>query len=118
MTAGEVWLKAKGALPALLGLIATVLAFVLYRKWAADHVNTLKDALVVAKAEKTVAVLDAQREAVTARVEARAEEIQAIDQKLADNQAAIVHARTGAKTLTREQVLAEYARLGYPVGRK
>lgn len=98
---------------AVFGGIAAILAFILLWKWKADHVDTLKDALVVAKAEKDIAVLVTKREAVMGRVERRKGDIDELDKKLEANQRAIVEARTGAKELDKDGVLAEYRRLGY-----
>lgn len=98
---------------AVFGGIAAILAFILLWKWKADHVDTLKDALVVAKAEKDIAVLVTKREAVMERVLVRREDLAQVDKKLEDNQRAIVEARTGAKELDKDGVLAAYRELGY-----
>lgn len=105
--------RAWGYVVAALSALGAVLAFLLWRKYQKDHVDTLKDALAVSKAEREVKVLAAKREAVEERVAERAGEIAQLDAQLADNARRIVEARTKAKGLTSEQVMAEYKRLGY-----
>ena len=106
-----IWIKERAV--AVLGFIAMVLAFILYRKWKQDQVNSLKDALVVSEATKEIKALDAKREMIGERIEGREAEIAELDKKLEDNKRAIVEARTGVKGLSSEQILAEYRRLGY-----
>jgi len=105
------WIKDN--IVAVLGFISVALAFILYRKWKQDQVNSLKDALVVSEATKEIKALDAQREMIGERIEGREAEIAEIDKKLDDNKRAIIEARTGAKGLSSEEILAEYRRLGY-----
>lgn len=102
-----------GYLIAGLSTLGAILAFVLWRKYQKDHVDTLKDALAVSKAERAVAALSAKREVVEERTGERAIGIAIIDKKLDDNKRTIVEARTKTKNLTQDQVLAEYRRLGY-----
>lgn len=106
-----IWIK--DHIAAVCGFIAVVLAFVLYRKWKQDEVNSLRDALTVSKATKEIAALDAKREIIGERIAGREAEIADINEKLEDNRRAIVEARTGAKGLSSEEVLAEYRKLGY-----
>ena len=93
--------------------LAAVLGFFLWRKYQKDHADSLADALTVAKAEKKVAELNGRRAEVEKRVDARQEDIKEVDQALDENKKAIVEARTGARGLSRGEVLAEYKRLGY-----
>lgn len=93
--------------------LAAIAAFLLWRKHQKDHVNTLKDAVVVAKAERKVSELNGRRSEVDKRTAARTDEISDVDLQLEENQRKIVEARTGARNLSREQVLEEYRRLGY-----
>ena len=94
------------------GLVA-ILAFVVWRKWQKDHVDTLTDALVVARAERDVVALTEQKKAALARVEAWEPEVVAIEEKLAKAQTDIVLARTGAAELDSSEILEEYRKLGY-----
>jgi hypothetical protein len=105
------WLAERPAV--IFGFIATALGFILYAKWKADQANTLKDALVVAKAEKEIAVLDVKREEADKRVAAREVMLTAVDKALDVNKRKIVEARTGAKDLSSDEITAEYKRLGY-----
>lgn len=105
--------KVWGWIIGVLGVIAAVLGFILYRKYAKDQVGSLKDALAVSKAEKDIAVLDAERVMLEEDIEERDEEIKVVDEQLADNQRKIIEARTGAKDLDADGVLEEYRRLGY-----
>lgn len=105
--------KVWGWVVAALGAITAVLGFVLWRKYQKDHVNTLQDALEVAKAEKKVVALDTERRILEGAIEGRGEEIAIVDDQLDDNRRRIVEARTGAKHLDEAGVLAEYRRLGY-----
>ena len=98
---------------AVVGAIGAVLAFLLYRKYQQDHVNTVKDALAVAKAEREIKVLDAKREMVEERIETRATDIAKVNAALEENRRKIVEARTGVKGLDADGILAEYRRLGY-----
>ena len=105
--------KIWGWIVAALGVVTAILGFILYRKYAKDNVDSLKDALAVSKAEKDIAVLDAERVMLEEDIEERDEEIKAVDVKLEENQRKIVEARTGAKELDADGVLEEYRRLGY-----
>lgn len=98
---------------AILGFIALVLAFFLYRKWKQDQVNSLKDAVKVLDATKEIKALDARREFVTERMGQRDRVLESIDKKLQSNKRVIVEARTGAKDLSDDEIIAEYRRLGY-----
>lgn len=114
MKAKASWLKrARAAVPALLSIVVAVLAFFLWRRRQQDQVATLKDAVAVAHAEQKIAVLEAQRHEVSKRIEGRTQHILAVEAEIDANKRKIVEARTGASRLTREQVLAEYRRLGY-----
>ena len=105
------WLSERPAV--IFGFVATVLSFILYAKWKKDQADTLKDALIVVKAEKEVAVLDVKREEADKRVAAREVTLKAIDKALDTNKRTIVEARTGAKDLSASEIEAEYKRLGY-----
>jgi hypothetical protein len=97
----------------VLGGLVAILGYVLLRKYQKDHVDSLKDALVVAKAEKEVVALDTERRVLETNIDERGEEIAVVQDKLDANRRAIVEARTGAKHLDEEGVMAEYRRLGY-----
>lgn len=97
----------------VVSVIGTILAFVLYRKFQQDHVNSLKDALVVADAEKEVAVLDVKRELLEEDIEDRGEEIAIVKDELVANKKTIVEARTKAEGLDEQAVLDLYGKL-YP----
>lgn len=106
----KVWRWVLGVVTAL----GAICAFVLWRKYQGDHVDTLTDALVVARAETEVAVLDAKREALEADIEDRDEEIAIVKDALVENKRSIVVARTKAGSIEGEEaILAEYRRLGY-----
>jgi hypothetical protein len=105
------WIK--DHIVAVLGGIVAILAFVLYRKWKQGEVDSLKDALTVSKAVSNIKALDAKREMLGERIEGREAEIAEINESLEDNKRAIVEARTGAKGLSSDEILAEYKRLGY-----
>lgn len=105
--------KLGGWLTAGASAIIAVLAFVLYRRWKQDHVDTLTDALTVAKAERDVATLTERRDTLVESAEARESDIQSLDDQLDETQRVIVEARTGTKDLDADAVLAEYRRLGY-----
>jgi hypothetical protein len=105
------WIKDN--IVAVLGAIVAILAFILYRKWKQGQVNSLKDALSVEKATRDIKSLDTKRKMIGERIEGREAEIAEINEKLDDNKRAIVEARTGAKGLSSEEILAEYRRLGY-----
>jgi hypothetical protein len=107
------WFWVKDNAVAVLGFIAIVLAFILYRKWKTDQVNSLKDAIAVSDAEKEIAVLEAEKEAIDTRVAEREVTINRIDKTLEENKRRIVEARTGTKELSSEEILSEYERLGY-----
>jgi uncharacterized protein HemX len=107
------WWWVKDNAVAVLGFVAVALGFILYRKWKTDQVNTLKDAVAVSEAEKTIAVLEESKKAVDARVATREVEINRLDKELETNKRRIVEARTGATDLSGDEVLEEYRRLGY-----
>lgn len=109
----KAWNWIKDNVAAVAGFIAIALAFILYRKWKADQVNSLKDALVVSNAEKTIAVLEESKKAVDSRVAGREIEINEIDKNLEVNKRRIVEVRTGLEKLTADEILEEYKRLGY-----
>ena len=111
MKAKLAWIKQHAA--ALLGGLVTLLAFIFVWRWKKDHVDRLKDALVVVKAEKDIAALGERRRIANLRVEEKEGEVEEIDAALADNRRAIVEARTAAKDLDEEAILAEYRKLGY-----
>jgi hypothetical protein len=105
------WIK--NNVVAVLGFISVALAFIIYRKWKQDQVNSLKDALTVSKATKEIKALDAKREMIGERIEGREAEIVEIDKALNENKRAIIEARTGAEGLSSDEILAEYKRLNY-----
>ena len=108
------WLKWLWARPAVVfGFASVALGFILYRKWKADEVDTLKDAIAVSHAEKAVAVLDAKREQVELRVGRSEAEVRAVSKAIATNRRTIVEARTKAKDLPDDKILEAYKRLGY-----
>jgi hypothetical protein len=94
------------------GIIA-ILAFVLYRKYQKDHVDSLKDALVVAKAEKEIIALDTERILLEDAIGNRDEEIAIVKDKLDANKRSIVEARTGAEGLDEDGILELYRKMGY-----
>jgi uncharacterized membrane protein len=105
--------KAWGWIVAALGALAALVSFILWRKYQKDHVDSVKDALAVAKAEREVAALDAEREMLEADIEGRGEELAIVEDKLDANRRTIVEARTGVTDLDEAGVIAEYRRLGY-----
>lgn len=106
-------MSVKDKILAALGAVVTIFAFIFVWRWKKDHVNRLKDALAVKGAEKDIAVLNEKRRIANLRVEEKEGEVEEIDARLADNRRAIVEARTSAKDLDEEAILAEYRRLGY-----
>jgi len=105
--------NAKKYAAAVVSAIAAVLAFLLYRKYQSNHVDTIKDALVVARAETEVKVLDARREALEQDIEDRDEEIAVVKDQLVVSKRSIVEARTMVEYMDEDAMLDQYRKLGY-----
>lgn len=110
-----IWLREHAS--AALGALASVLLVVLGAGWLwrrqKSRLGKVRDELAVQKATAEIGKLTALREELKRRVGEKDEQVEYVDQKLAENRRAIVEAHEHGAGLTDAEVADEFARLGY-----
>lgn len=105
------WLRKWGLAIAGILLLALGAGWLWRRKQR--ELGRVRDQLAVEESRREIAALQAQRDAVLARVDEHEPEVAAIDRQLADNRRRIVEAHEHGRGLSDEEVEDAFAKLGY-----
>lgn len=105
------WIKAN-VISILLAIIGILGAGILWR-YHKKRVDELKDRADILEAQQNIKSLNDQRKIAETATAKKEELVKAIDKKILENKRKIVEAHEYVETLNDEQVLEEFARLGY-----
>ena len=109
----KTWLFLKRWGLALFGVLAAIVTLGLYARHKQRELGAVKDELEIANATKEMARLRAQREMLAPQVKENDAVIEDLDSQMVRQKRRIIEAHENGRGLTDEEVVDEFARLGF-----